>query len=175
MARIPYPNLQGGDGEFQALVEQIKRERGGRVLNLYSMLLNSPPLAEGWLNLLTSVRYKSSLDGPARELAICEVASITQADYEWRAHARLAKQEGCSDEQLAALPNWRGTQLFDARQQAVLGYAERMTREVQVDDETFAAVRRHFNPRQVLELTVTIGAYNMVSRLLVAMQVDAEA
>ena len=32
----------------------------------------------------------------------------------------------------------------------------------------FAALREHFEPRAIVELTATIGAYNMVSRFLEA-------
>ncbi len=174
MARIPYPDTSAGDADFQALVTQIKAERGGRLLNLYSMLLNSPTIAKGWLNLLTAVRYQSSLDGKTRELAICEVATVTKADYEWNAHARLAKQEGITDEQLAALPNWRASSLFDARFVALLAYAEEMTRDVKVKNETFAALQKHYNQQEVVDITLTIAAYNMVSRFLVAMEVDPQ-
>jgi alkylhydroperoxidase family enzyme len=33
-------------------------------------------------------------------------------------------------------------------------------------------VRQYFNEREMVELTATIGAYNMVSRFLEALQVD---
>ena len=68
MARIGYADDSNPDPEFQKLATQIKNERGGRMLNLYKMLLNSPPIAQGWLNLLTAVRHKSTLKGRYREL-----------------------------------------------------------------------------------------------------------
>jgi 4-carboxymuconolactone decarboxylase len=35
-------------------------------------------------------------------------------------------------------------------------------------------VREHFNPQEVVELTTTIGFYNLVSRFLVALRVDLD-
>ena len=58
---------------------------------------------------------------------------------------------------------------------AVIEYTTVMTREVNVPDALFASVKRHFSDREMVELSVTIGAYNLVSRFLVAMQVDHEA
>ena len=58
---------------------------------------------------------------------------------------------------------------------AVLALTDEMTRNVQVRDETYAAAKKHFSDREMVELSVTIGAYNLVSRFLVAMQVDHEA
>jgi len=56
----------------------------------------------------------------------------------------------------------------------VLEYAEVMTRSIQVPDEVFAAVARHFDARQTVELTATIAGYNLVSRFLEALKVDHE-
>lgn len=46
-----------------------------------------------------------------------------------------------------------------------------MTKHVKVPAEVAHAVRDVFSPRQLVELTATIGAYNMVSRFLEALQI----
>jgi alkylhydroperoxidase family enzyme len=38
----------------------------------------------------------------------------------------------------------------------------------------FAQVRRQFDDRELVELTATVAGYNLVSRFLVAMQIDQE-
>ncbi len=57
MARIPYPDAARYEREL--LLERIKRERGGKLLNLYKMLLHSPPVAEGWLAFFSAVRQSA--------------------------------------------------------------------------------------------------------------------
>ncbi len=42
VARVEYPDLSRGSGEQRALAAQIEAERGGKMLNLYRMLLHSP-------------------------------------------------------------------------------------------------------------------------------------
>ena len=49
-----------------------------------------------------------------------------------------------------------------------------MTREIDVPDAIFAEVRKHFSERQTVELTMLIGAYNMLTRFLKALKVDPE-
>ncbi|MFN0164338.1 MAG: carboxymuconolactone decarboxylase family protein, partial [Burkholderiales bacterium] len=49
-----------------------------------------------------------------------------------------------------------------------------MTREIRVPDGVFAAARAHFDEQEMVELTATIGGYNLVSRFLEAMQVPHE-
>lgn len=174
MARIAYADDSNPDPEFQKLAAQIKEERGGRMLNLYKMLLNSPPVAQGWLNLLTAVRKKTVLKGRYRELTILLVAIINGAEYERTAHVPYAKQEGLSDEQVESLYAWKTATCYTEVDRAVLAYTEAMTQNVHVTDSTFAAVSKHFDQREMTELTALVAAYNLVSRFLEALAIDPE-
>jgi alkylhydroperoxidase family enzyme len=170
MARIPYPDVDRPD--IAPLVERIKRERGGRMLNLYRMLLHSPPLAEGWLAFFTAVRQKGILSGRLRELAILRIAVINGADYEFAAHVPFALGEGLAQAQLDALRAGRAPDGLTDADRAVLAYADAMTRQVRVPEEVFAEVRRALPERELVELTVTVAGYNCVSRFLEAIAVD---
>ena len=91
MARISYPQLDGSP-EIAQLSAQIIKERG-KLHNLYKMLLNSPPVAQGWLNFLTAIRQKCLLSGKIRELSILRIAVINKADYEFNSHIPFALKE----------------------------------------------------------------------------------
>ena len=175
MARLEYVIPDGEDRESLApLVDRIPQQRSGRLLNLYRMLLHSPPVADGWLHLGTAVRYQAQLDGHSRELAICRVGQLTGARYEWEHHLPLARREGISNEQLDALSAWQASDRFDARERAVLAYADAMTRDVTVPDQVFEALSAYFDRREIVELTATVAFYNMVSRFLVALEIDMD-
>lgn len=173
MARIALIE-DGKHPELSELIATIKAERGGRLLNLYRALLNSPPIAEGWLKLFTAIRQKSKLPGRYRELAILRVAIVNGADYEYRAHVPFALKDGVTQEQIDALPGWQVSKCFDDRERAVLAYTDYMTREIRVPDPVFAEARRHFDDRELVELTATVGGYNLVSRFLEAICVDQQ-
>jgi alkylhydroperoxidase family enzyme len=172
MARILYPDASRYDGE--PLAERIKRERGGKLLNLYRMLLHSPPLAEGWLGFFTAVRQRTELPGRYRELAILRIAALNHADYEFNVHAPFALREGIAQAAIDALRASRVPEGLDGADRAVLAYADSMTRSIHVPDDVFAQVREHFAERHVVELTATIAAYNCVSRFLEALRIDPE-
>ncbi len=170
MARIPYADT--GRADTAPLAERIRRERGS-VLNLYAMLLHSPPVAEGWLAFLTAIRQKCALSGRIRELVILRIAALNGADYEFRSHLPFALAEGLTQAQVDALREGGDPQrAFDAVERAVLAYADAMTRGVHVPDAVFDAVRPHFGERELVELTATVAAYNLVSRFLEAMRID---
>jgi len=169
MARIPYADDK--NPEVAELAAQILRERG-KMHNLYKMLLNSPPVARGWLNLLTAVRQQCKLAGKFRELAILRVAIVNGADIEYKSHIPFALKEGLTQQQIDALPQWQGSKVFDAAERAVLAYTDSMTKDIHVPDPVFEPLRPHFDARELLELTTTIGAYNLVSRVLEALKID---
>jgi alkylhydroperoxidase family enzyme len=170
MARIGFGN-DDANSEVKALAEQIRRERGG-LGELYRTLLNSPPVARGWLNLLTAIRQQCELPDRYREIVIIRIAVLNGADYEKQSHIPHARKAGMSDAQIEALSDWRNAQAqFDEGDRAVLAYTDAMTKDVQVSDAVFAEVRKRFDDRQLTELTATIAAYNLVSRFLIALQV----
>ena len=136
MARIPYPD--DSNPEVAQLRAQIVAERG-KLLNLYRMLLNSPPVAQGWLNFLTAIRQKCLISGRLRELAILRIAVINQADYEFVSHVPFALKEGLTQQQIDAVSNWEASSLYSDQERAVLGYTDSMTRDVHVPE---AALRQ---------------------------------
>lgn len=171
MARLPYADLQ--DARIKPLVDQIVTERGS-VLILYQMLLQSPPVARGWLNHLTGIRHHSTLPGDIREMVIMRVALLNRAPYEADQHAPIALAEGMTQEQLDALQDWQQSDLFSAQQRAVLAYTDAMTLTVQVPDKVFSDVKQHFDDQRMVELTATVATYNMVSRFLEALQIHTD-
>ena len=172
MARIPDINPDTAGPELADLIALVKRERGGQVSALFRMLLNSPPICEGWIMMGSAVRFKAEVDGLARELAICRIAQINKADYEFHAHAPFVLKAGGTQPQLDELDRWRESTLFSPALRATLALTESMTSTLDADDALFAEVRSHYNERDTLELVTTIGFYNMVSRVLRTMRVE---
>lgn len=154
------------------LLSRIQAQRG-RISALYGTLLHSPPIAEGWLHFLTAVRRQSSLPPALREMVILRVAVLNGAPYEFEAHRHHAEEAGVTTAQIDAMASGEIESLFDGTAMAVIAYTDAMTRSVEVPDTVYAAVRAAFNDRELVELTATIGAYNLVSRFLVALRVGA--
>jgi len=161
--------------ELSELIAKLRGARGGRLLNIYRMMLHSPEPARAWFELNQAVRYRTEIEGQARELAVMRVAILNGVDYILRAHGpAYALMEGITEAQVAALASWRESQLFNAPQRALLAYVDAMTLDIDVPDAVFAAIRNHYSERQTVELTMLIGAYNMLSRVLRALKIDPE-
>jgi alkylhydroperoxidase family enzyme len=121
------------------------------------------------------VRWKTELDGRLRELVIIRIGLIAGVDYIVRQHVpALAIAEGLTLEECEALKDWRPSDRFGERDRAVLAYADAMTREIQVPDSVYAPLTGFFSQRQIVELTVLIGTYNMHVRVLQALKIDPQ-
>lgn len=174
MARVPL--LEETDHpELAGTIAKIKGARGGRLINIYRLMLHSPALANAWFDLNQAVRYGTALDGQSREIAVIRVAILNGVEYVQRAHGpAYALKEGLTVEQVNAIASWHGSNLFTPEQRALLAYTDAVTREIAVPEDIFAELRRHFTDRQAVELTMLIGAYNMLTRFLSALKVDPE-
>ena len=161
------------------LVAAIRQRRGGELLALDRLLLHSPAFAAGWGEFMGRVRGALHLPPLLRELAMCGVAVLNNAAYEMFHHAPLYLEAGATEAQLAALqrlgksPALACDPVFDTTQQAVLALVVAMTLQVQVDDAAFAAARNALGSDALMfELVGVIAAYNMVSRMLVALKLE---
>lgn len=174
MARVTY--VEGSDDpELSALVDKVRSGRRGSLINVYKLLLNSPPLAETWFDHLGAVRWKTQLDGRLREIVIIRIAYVNDVPYVLRQHVpKLAEAEGMIAAECEALKDWEKSDLFDARERAALAFADCMTRDVAVPDDVFDELSDHFDERRIVELAVLIGTYNMHNRVMTALKIDLE-
>lgn len=124
--------------------------------------------------------YLLSPSSPAdRTAQVCRVAAINGAAFEWIHHAHVALDEGLSPAQLAVvrdtespLPSPNSPAPLSAFHAAALAYTDAMTRDISVPESLVEGLKAHLkDDQQLLEATATIATYNMVSRLLVALDV----
>ena len=87
---------------------------------------------------------------------------------------KLAIAEGMTEAECDALADWTASDMFSVAERATLGYVDAMTRNIVVPDDAFEPLRTHFTHRQIVELTLMVGAYISHSRVLQALEVDLE-
>jgi alkylhydroperoxidase family enzyme len=87
----------------------------------------------------------------------------------------LAKQTGITEEQLHALPFSQWSPVFDAQEQAVVAYADSVTRGASaVREETRQELRQYFSEDQIVELTLVICMGNFTNRFNEALEITPD-
>lgn len=185
--RIPYaPTEPAADASetTKAVYERITERRKPRpLLPLDLALLHNTAIADGWNSLLGAVRSKTSLNPGLMEMAVCRIAVLNKATFEWNAHAPLALKGGLPRASLDVIrtaavvpPGGREKtkeeqETLSGEEWAVMCYTDQVTKNVEVDDEVFDGLRKFLDNTGIMEMTATVATYNMVSRFLVAMNV----
>jgi alkylhydroperoxidase family enzyme len=168
MARIPYLEQTDLAPEDQDLLR--------RPIALNKALVNSPGAARAFSGLGGYIRYGSTLDPRLRELAILQVGWLARSPYEWSHHVKLGLDFGVSEQDVQALiddTEGKPTSL-DPLSKRVLLAAREMTIDGAITEATFTALRADLGNELVLDLTLAIGFYNAVVRVLATLQIDVE-
>ena len=180
MTTVPY--ISDDDIDRQKvpadLVATIRARRGGKLLNLDRMLLHSAPIARGWNVYMGSIRKDLKISPMLRELAICAIAQLNDAPYEWFQHAPEFLSVGGTQAKLDALNDIENAHLnmsvFNTAEIATLLLTREMSRNIKVSQATLDKIRAALPPDQVVEIVAVISSYNMVSRFLVALGITAD-
>jgi len=161
--------------DIAALAGKIRGARGGQLHVFYKALLHTPGLASAWFDFNNAVRFQTGLGDRVRELVIMRVSALTGCDYVWSVHeSKYAGAAGLTPKEIDALRDWRKSSVYGEKERALLAYVDAVTQDVAVTDAVFDGMRKHHSEREILELTVLIGAYNMQTRLLKALDINPD-
>jgi alkylhydroperoxidase family enzyme len=100
-----------------------------------------------------------------REIAIQTVNLHFQSDFSAQSRFKAWEAAGLSKDQLAALPYWRTTNLFDEEQRLVAEYALAVLAGA-APEALFARVVERFGEKGAVECTVVIGLWSMWAMLI---------
>ena len=125
--------------------------------------LKSPGLADHAHKLGAHVRFGTNLSPRQTEIAILVTARYWTAQFEWSAHARLARQAGVSQDAIDAIAERREPGFTDPDDRLVYDFCSSFYRDHRVDDALFGKVRARFGERGLVDLTGLIGYYSFVS------------
>lgn len=153
-----------------------QRRKFGAVLDSARVWARAPRLFLGVAFLYGMIDRRSSPLSPTlRALVTVRVSQINWCRFCVDLNSAVLLERGASPEKVAALENWRESNLFDERERIALDYAEAMTRsDRQVDDALIARLREHFDDDAIVELTGLIAFQNLSSKFNSALAVPAQ-
>jgi AhpD family alkylhydroperoxidase len=129
----------------------------------------SPRALQAQLGLETFVR-QSGLEPSLVHLVKVRASVMNGCAYCVDMHTKEARKDGETEQRLYAVPVWRETPFFTARERAALAWTESVTDlpRTGAPDEAFEEVARHFDEEELVALTMAIVAINGWNRLSVS-------
>ena len=143
-------------------------------LNINKMMAHAENSVRHFMRLGSSLLTRARLDARLREISILRIATLCASHYEWHQHEKMAREVGVPEEKICGAKAGPDSSCFDDLERLVLKYTDEVTRQVKSTDETFYALAARLDHRELVELTLTIGFYNMVARFLENTEVQVE-
>ncbi len=132
---------------------------------------HAPDGYKAMLAVEASIR-QSGLEESLLELVRMRASQINGCAFCIHMHATSAREHGETEMRLYMLNAWRESTLYSERERAALAWTEALTlvAETGAPDEAFDALKSHFDEREIVNLTLQIGAINLWNRLQVGLR-----
>ena len=169
MARIPYPDLDALDPEVGAFMRRIDP-----MINVFHMMSHAETAVRPFMRLGNALLFKGALDPVLREIVILRVGHVTGSTYEVHQHRIVGRDCGMTEAQIVAVPVGAESPVFDAKQKLAIRVTDEVLANVRMSPETFAEAEAAFSHRELVELLVVVGFYNMIAGLLENLEVEIE-
>ena len=171
MARLAEVTREQLKPEDQKFYDEIAGSRGS-IRGPYGILLHSPDLAARVADTGAYVRFNFDMPNSLKEVVILATAKEVNNQYEFTAHARLARQAEVSEDTIRAIARGTAPQGLSGDEELLVRYTQQLLRDRKISDETFAAAKSRLGERGVVDLTALIGHYLLVAQILTAFEVE---
>lgn len=171
MARIPYFTAQDAQADPNKLALLGKEPQ----MNIFKIITHATyPIARKFITLPASVLINGKVNPILREMAIVRAGILCHSEYEVHQHLKVSRWVGMPEEKIAALNIGSKSPVFSEVERLVLRFTEEMVQNHKTSDETFTALNKHFSYEEMVELSIAVGCYMMISIFLNTFEVDIE-
>ena len=166
MGRLPPLDPAALTGVQKALYDRIMSGPRGRVAGPLEAMVLCPAAGDPLQELGGRLRFDGVLPGKLRELAILVAARFWSAQFEWHAHARIAREEGLDDAAIAAIATGAAPALATPEENIVYSFCRELHETRAIGAATYAEAVEILGQEAVIKLTVLSGYYTTVSMIL---------
>ncbi|MEO6026669.1 MAG: carboxymuconolactone decarboxylase family protein [Candidatus Binatia bacterium] len=151
-----------------------KRRLGKVITPMKVIYARLPALFRHAYQQIQIVERKISLDPEISILVRTWPAMINECTFCVDIAKAAALYKHVTLDKIEALPSYRTSPLFSARERAALAYVEEATRNKHVADATFAELQRHFDDREIIEITWLNALENYYNLLNLPLGIEAD-
>jgi alkylhydroperoxidase family enzyme len=143
-----------------------KGEGRPKGLNALGVLARYPELSRAYNTFSGQVMYGSTLSARHRELLVLRVASVRDAEYQWRQHVASASDNEVDADEVARVavgpeaPEWSDVE------RALLRSVDELLGDALIADETWSVLAGALEEQQLMDVVFTVGAYDVLAMAL---------
>jgi 4-carboxymuconolactone decarboxylase len=161
--------------EQKKLLEYYRRP-SGKIYNIFLTQARHPDVMKCWQPFSGYILDHSTLPARDREMLILRIGWLCRSEYEFGQHTRIGQKAGLTAQEIVNItkgPDAPGWDPFDA---ALLRAVDELHADAFISDNTWNALSKRYSEKQMIDLIMTVGNYNMVSMFLnsVGVQLDAK-
>lgn len=176
--RLPYLRHEELTPDGKAVWDSVVGTRGDQLVNEdgglvgpFNAFVTAPNLGRHLSALGATVRFGTSIERRLSELAIITVGAKWKAEFEWWAHARMARRHGVTDAVVDAIARGDEPSFAADDERAIYAVASQLVRTGRIDQNAYDAARELLGDAGLVELVSLCGYYTLVSFVLNAFDV----
>ena len=177
-SRLPPLRRADLDETRASLWESIATSRGqdlvgedGALRGPFNAWVHAPAVGTKLLALGTVLRFESTIERRLIELAVITVGAYWEAEFEWWAHSRMAREAGVSPEVIDAVRRGDPPPFADDAERVVHAAARELVTTGSLTAGAYAEAEGLLGPAGLVELVSLCGYYTLVSYTLNAFAV----
>ena len=103
------------------------------------------------------------------------IGVLCRSEYEWAAHSRLGRRAGMTDADVARIVAGPESGGGDPLEVALIRATDELYRDDRVSDETWAALAKGLDTKQLLDVLIAVGGYRATSMAINSAGVQLDA
>jgi len=164
--RIPPVLPERMDDRQRAVAARIAGGPRGGVRGPFLALLQDPELADRVQQLGEFIRYGTVLPKPLTEMAILIASRRWSCQYEWFAHAPIAREVGIDAKIIEAIAAGRRPDSLDEDAAAVYAFCTNLHKSGDAGAGPIAHIAAKFGMKGVVDLVALTGYYSLLAMVL---------
>jgi 4-carboxymuconolactone decarboxylase len=177
-SRLPYLRYDELDARGQDVWDGVAGSRGGELVNAdggligpFNAFVHAPGIGKHLSALGGRLRFRASIERRLSELAIITVGAAWKAEFEWWAHARMAREHGVGDAIVDAIGRGDDPPFTADDERVIYAVARELTSAGRLRQDLYDAAQRLLGDEGMVELVSLCGYYTLISYLLNAFAV----
>jgi alkylhydroperoxidase family enzyme len=133
-----------------------------------------PQLTKPFLEFNRRVLMETSLPHRLRQIAISRTAWIRRAVYMWSSHLRVSLSIGMGREDFEALKVGASSPHWTPFEAILVGAVDDLVGGATMSDETWAALSKELDTKQIMDLLFTVGCYDLLAMVFNSLRIERE-